>query len=119
MSDDNRRWELGKDDADKVHRMVADNSIPDEHRAVAGELIRRNAVTERALEQPKKRYLRVSPELSDGDRFEVMQLDELTDLIALGDRVATWCRECAMLGDTVTLEVVEMTEGQFEAISES
>lgn len=66
--------------------------------------------------RPRK-YLRVPPELVDGQHTTVAGPDENAMPQAM-DWLASWWNENAEVGDTITLEVVEMTDAEYEAIPE-
>jgi len=72
----------------------------------------------------KSRYIKVPPELNDGEASAVYSLTELaTHNGSLGELIAMWAgheNECAdsELGDKVTLEIVELTDEEFEAMEQ-
>lgn len=63
---------------------------------------------------PKERYLKLPPELGDGDHCTVQPLSEL-DVVR--DSLEVWASE-GSAGDTVSVEIVEMTPEEFEGLPE-
>lgn len=78
-----------------------------DHRAMAHE----GPVPERQMPE-KRRFLKLPSELGDGVHWAALHIDDALDSLK------SWWDENAEIGDTVTLEVVELTQAEFEAIPE-
>lgn len=64
--------------------------------------------------EKKKTYFRVSPELSDGVNWSIVE-----DTDVLLESIREWCDEfTAYPGEGFAVEVVEMTDEELEALSE-
>ena len=61
------------------------------------------------------KVLKIPPELVDGDHWTVMKPVELQGASPLMDSLR-YFTEHSDTGDTVTLEVVEMTQEEFDAL---
>jgi len=59
------------------------------------------------------RYLKLSPELGDGYVSSIVPADEERTVL---DAVRVWLREAMPPGESCTIEVVEMTGAEFDAL---
>lgn len=62
----------------------------------------------------KQRYLKLPPELGDGDHATVQPLSAI-DVVR--DSLKVWAAE-GLPGDSVSVQIVEMTVDEFEALPE-
>lgn len=63
----------------------------------------------------KKKYLKVSPELWDGSAWTIIDYDRPE---VLSDLIEAWRANDPFVGDSFTVELVEMTEEEVEVLPE-
>jgi len=61
------------------------------------------------------KYFRISPELVDGDHWSVLNADTLDGLFSC---IRDWYEDDPYVGDSFTIEVIEMTDEEVEALPE-
>lgn len=71
----------------------------------------------------KKKYIKMPPETTDGTAWCPMPIgpvrfgvENQADCISLGQSIMAWAYESASVGETIELEIIEMTDAEFEAL---
>ena len=63
----------------------------------------------------KNRYFKIPPEMVDGENWSIVAIDDIETLKRiLGD----WAKEGPILGDQITIEIIEMSNEEVEALPE-
>lgn len=64
------------------------------------------------IEPAKKPYFKLSPELADGEHW--VPMDNIDTVL---EYVKEWCADCKdSIGESFTIEVIEMTDAEIEAL---
>lgn len=70
------------------------------------------------MTSPKKKYLKIPPELVDGYSWSIMDADE-DGCVAIGQMIWSWLEGSGPeVGDELKIELIEMTDEEVEALPE-
>lgn len=72
----------------------------------------------------KKKYIKMPPETQDGSAWvpypvkPVMLGESNVHALTIGEHLMAWAHENAEVGDRITIEIIELTDDEFEALPE-
>lgn len=61
----------------------------------------------------KRTYFKIPPEMADGEHWSIISAH---DCDLLGESVRDWVRNDPLVGEAITIEVIEMTDAEVEAL---
>lgn len=78
--------------------------------------VERRKAHKRVMDKAPIRCVKLPPEFGDGQHYEVLDLTDLNDAASIAaSRLAEWLAE-ATTGESVEIEVIELTRKELEAL---